>query len=592
MSLEVVNLKRKKPNEQFCLFCDNSSDLVKNPRPGTLLHIKEAANRRKDSISEKFSKLYDPDCTKQEFSWHQDCLATYISEEKIRRREIALYKEEEEVSVSTSKANVEELTPKSRSSSRTPTALKKSLKCIFCKKKAKEEETAHGETKEHAIDSESGESVIDSRAPESVINVETEVELDNAETTQTETKTAEETLNPEAETHNADAEVPQPAGDAKVEVHNSKVKEQTSNSKAAALGKADDISSTDATRELDVEIVSTSKMESADTPSSPKTELNVDLNPTDATVELEPTTIEELDKQDPKSQHQVPPSVLDDLQPTKCDPLPHGQSHMNGGPVDFTDQRTPIRKRARSESSNYSRRHSKFGDARNETLLENDLTICYQLSNQTYDEYYEVIKSKLQQLLEHLTIKEANLELKVFKIDLYNSKALETFKAGLLEPHRSFISYQTVTSLEDCILQLRNYDNHKQQVNFLNFIRQKPRNKNFVRNINTHNKPQFQKLTQPNHSFNNPNRFNFPNFNHNFYKTNQFNSNPNYKNTHNNFPTFPNATNTSSDGNRYPRNQYNFNHRKPEYKPTPMSISTRNTNRSRGTPNHFQATGP
>ncbi|KAF5285668.1 hypothetical protein FQA39_LY16532 [Lamprigera yunnana] len=176
--------------------------------------------------------------------------------------------------------------------------------------------------------------------------------------------------------------------------------------------------------------------------------------------------------------------------------------------------------------------------------------------------------------------------------DLYNSKALETFKAGLLEPHRSFISYQTVTSLEDCILQLRNYDNHKQQVNFLNFIRQNPTNRNFVRNINTHNKPQFQKLTQPNHSFNNPNRFNSPNFNHNFYKTNQFNSNPNYKNTHNNFPTFPNATNTSSDGNRYPRNQYNFNHRKPEYKPTPMSISTRNTNRSRGTPNHFQATGP
>ncbi|CAG9564866.1 unnamed protein product [Danaus chrysippus] len=135
MSLEVVNLKRKKPNEQFCLFCDNSSDLVKNPRPSTLLHIKEAANRRKDSISEKFSKLYDPDSTKQEFSWHQDCLATYISEEKIRRREIALHKkEEEDMSASTSKANVEELTPKSRSSSKELAELKKSLKCIFCKK--------------------------------------------------------------------------------------------------------------------------------------------------------------------------------------------------------------------------------------------------------------------------------------------------------------------------------------------------------------------------------------------------------------------------------------------------------------------------
>lgn len=108
MPLEVVNLKRKKPNEQFCSFCDNSSDLVKNPRPSTFLHIKEAANSRKDSISEKFSKLYDPDSTKQEFSWHQDCLATYISEEKIRRREIALHKKEE-VSDSTSKANVKDM---------------------------------------------------------------------------------------------------------------------------------------------------------------------------------------------------------------------------------------------------------------------------------------------------------------------------------------------------------------------------------------------------------------------------------------------------------------------------------------------------
>ncbi|CAG9561075.1 unnamed protein product [Danaus chrysippus] len=43
-------------------------------------------------------------------------------------------KEEEEVSASNSKANVEELTPKSRSSSREPAALKKSSKCIFCKK--------------------------------------------------------------------------------------------------------------------------------------------------------------------------------------------------------------------------------------------------------------------------------------------------------------------------------------------------------------------------------------------------------------------------------------------------------------------------
>ncbi|KAF5270295.1 hypothetical protein FQA39_LY08406 [Lamprigera yunnana] len=230
---------------------------------------------------------------------------------------------------------------------------------------AKEEETAHAETKKHATDSESGESVMDSQASEAVITVETEVELDNAETTQTETKTAEETPNPEGgdsdatqrthavveqalemvqETHNADAEAPQPADDAKVEVHDSKVKEQTSNSEAAALGKADNISSIDATVNL----------------MSPQTEPNVDLSPTDATVKLEPMTIEELDKQDPKSQHQVPPAVVDDWQPTKCNLLLHGQSHTNGGPAEFTDQCTPRRKRPRSESSDHSRRRSKY----------------------------------------------------------------------------------------------------------------------------------------------------------------------------------------------------------------------------------------
>ncbi|KAF5279760.1 hypothetical protein FQA39_LY05450 [Lamprigera yunnana] len=104
----------------------------------------------------------------------------------------------------------------------------------------------------------------------------------------------EEALEIVQETHNADADVPQPA--CKV-----KVKGQTSNSEAAAVGKTDDINSTDATRELNVVMVSTPEIESADTPSSPETEQNVDLNLTDATVELEPPAKDELDKQDPRS---------------------------------------------------------------------------------------------------------------------------------------------------------------------------------------------------------------------------------------------------------------------------------------------------
>ncbi|KAG5865673.1 hypothetical protein JTB14_025306 [Gonioctena quinquepunctata] len=106
MSLKVINMKRKRPNEQLFLFCDKSNDLVKEPRSSTLLNFEKAADRRKDNITEKFSNLYNPDSTRQEFSWHQGCLATHLSEEKIRRRKIALCKEEEkDESASTSEAS-------------------------------------------------------------------------------------------------------------------------------------------------------------------------------------------------------------------------------------------------------------------------------------------------------------------------------------------------------------------------------------------------------------------------------------------------------------------------------------------------------
>ncbi|KAG5872914.1 hypothetical protein JTB14_001904 [Gonioctena quinquepunctata] len=102
MSLKVINLKRKRPNEQLCLFCNKSNDLVKEPRSCTLLYIEKAADRRKDNITEEILKLYNLDSTRQEFSWHQGCLATYLSEKEIRRRKIASCEEKEE-SASTSR---------------------------------------------------------------------------------------------------------------------------------------------------------------------------------------------------------------------------------------------------------------------------------------------------------------------------------------------------------------------------------------------------------------------------------------------------------------------------------------------------------
>lgn len=137
---------------------------------------------------------------------------------------------------------------------------------------------------------------------------------------------------------------------------------------------------------------------------------------------------------------------------------------------------------------------NRFGDQRNENLLENDLLICYQLANETYDNY-ERVKAELQHGLEHIAIREKDETLKEYKTKLYNQKALDTYRAGLLEPYRSCISYKTVKSLEDCLVQLRDHDNHKQQISFQNSVRQRTHPKTNL--INTQHKNHHFNSLQP-----------------------------------------------------------------------------------------------
>ncbi|KAK4875306.1 hypothetical protein RN001_011728 [Aquatica leii] len=228
---------------------------------------------------------------------------------------------------------------------------------------------------------------------------------------------------------------------------------------------------------------------------------------------------------------------------------------------------------------------NRFGDPRNEYVLENDLLTCFQETNENYDTYYEKIKGKLQSLLEHILIHEQDVNLKIYKTNLYTRKALETFKAGLLEPYRSFISYKNVESLEDCLLQFRNYDNHKQQVSFLNFIRPKTPIKS-AHKSNTQNQNFRTPTSRNNVYFNNTNQYN-PNYNQ--YR-NQ-NINQNYNQNRNNFPSAPINVQSRPVSTRFPTNAEVFE-RKPKIKPTPMSISTRNTMRPSHNNNYFRNTGP
>ncbi|KAK4883880.1 hypothetical protein RN001_000151 [Aquatica leii] len=219
----------------------------------------------------------------------------------------------------------------------------------------------------------------------------------------------------------------------------------------------------------------------------------------------------------------------------------------------------------------------------------NDLLTCFQETNENYDTHYEKIKEKLQYLLQHMAIHEQDVNPKIYKTNLYTRKALDTFKAGLLEPYRSFISYKNVESLKDCLLQFRNYNNHKQQVNFLNFIRYKTPIKS-AHKSNTQNQNFRTPTSRNNAYFNNTNQYN-PNYNQ--YRNQNINQNygQNYNQNRNHFPSAPINVQSRPVSTRFPTNAEVFE-RKPEFKPTPMSISTRNTMRPSHNNNYFRNTGP
>lgn len=96
MSFSVVPKKRKYSEDTLpCIFCDVPNKVVKNPKPDTYITVQRAAHRRNDDAAIRFAKWFNSSLDKQTFSWHRTCYASYTSEEKIRRREILLHKQEE-----------------------------------------------------------------------------------------------------------------------------------------------------------------------------------------------------------------------------------------------------------------------------------------------------------------------------------------------------------------------------------------------------------------------------------------------------------------------------------------------------------------
>lgn len=142
MSFQIIKKAKLSAGDLQCLFCGDCENVVEEPQAISFETIKNATIRRNDEIKEKFDNLYNSNLVKQPFSWHRACYASYISEEKIRRREILLRKQEEDAALLD--AEVEE--SQADSSGVLRQSLRKHLPfdisvCIFCNNLSKKKET-------------------------------------------------------------------------------------------------------------------------------------------------------------------------------------------------------------------------------------------------------------------------------------------------------------------------------------------------------------------------------------------------------------------------------------------------------------------
>lgn len=200
---------------------------------------------------------------------------------------------------------------------------------------------------------------------------------------------------------------------------------------------------------------------------------------------------------------------------------------------------------------------NRYSDPSSEDLLFNKLSSCYQLSNQNYEKYADEIKNRLNKLKEHIHLNSQDRNLITMKITFYENVAKNTFINGIKEPYHTHLTHFELADIEACLIKCRKLDNHEQQAACLNFARQretKTKANNTNSNLKTTNL--FTNQTPRNNS----------SFNTFGANKNPFPFTPRPATAQNNSaPTFANNFGRSTQQN---------------HQPTPMSVNTRNTNRS------------
>lgn len=210
-----------------------------------------------------------------------------------------------------------------------------------------------------------------------------------------------------------------------------------------------------------------------------------------------------------------------------------------------------------------------FSDQRDEACLNRDMTMLRQMSNETAQKFYDRVIHLLNLICSYVNLHETSEEAKTLKCNLYQELALKMYLAGIREPLGTTIRCMKPTKLSEALQYVIQEENVRYfQSTSSKFSMQPPR-KPFESP-----KPVFQNQHQVRPTF--PTQ-NFVTPNNNFRQQNYFPSQPISIRQRTNLPPPKYFTNSQVFGKPQNSNVFKPNANRQLPKPTPMSISTRNT---------------
>lgn len=143
----------------------------------------------------------------------------------------------------------------------------------------------------------------------------------------------------------------------------------------------------------------------------------------------------------------------------------------------------------------------RYGDQRDEHVLAHILRTCVQFNSESHREFYVKIIEALHALIEHLQITVSDKNLVAFKTYDYNKLANQVFLSGIKEPYRTYLMHKNYATLEQNLNACYTYDNHREQNNYYDFLRNQNKTNNtkpFQKQMPQKNNfyPQFSNKTQ------------------------------------------------------------------------------------------------